>query len=77
MNAVCRIFHQEGSWAEVVSGFEYEKALYNNVPGNKIIFNGPDKTDEELIKAAKNQSLIHIDHYDELYSLIRLSDDII
>ncbi len=75
MNAVCRIFHQEGSWAEVVSGFEYEKALYNNVPGNKIIFNGPDKTDEELIKAAKNQSLIHIDHYDELYSLIRLSDE--
>ncbi len=75
MNAVCRIFHQEGSWAEVVSGFEYEKALYNNVPGNKIIFNGPDKTDEELIEAAKNQSLIHIDHYDELYSLIRLSDE--
>lgn len=75
MNAVCRIFHQEGSWAEVVSGFEYEKALHNNVPGNKIIFNGPDKTDEELIKAAKNQSLIHIDHYDELYSLIRLSDE--
>lgn len=74
MNAVCRIFHQEGSWAEVVSGFEYEKALYNNVPGNKIIFNGPDKTDEELIIAARNQSLIHIDHYDELYSLIRLSE---
>ncbi len=75
MNAVCRIFHQEGSWAEVVSGFEYEKALYNNVPGNKIIFNGPDKSDEDLIKAAKNQSLIHIDHYDELYSLIRLSEE--
>ena len=45
MNAVCQVFHQEGSWAEVVSGFEYEKALGNGVPGNKIIFNGPDKTD--------------------------------
>ena len=45
INAVCRIFHQEGSWAEVVSGFEYDKALYNNIPGNKIIFNGPDKSD--------------------------------
>ncbi|MBN2765874.1 MAG: hypothetical protein JXR27_05825 [Paludibacteraceae bacterium] len=75
MNAVCRIFHQEGSWAEVVSGFEYEKALYNNVPGNKIIFNGPDKSDEDLIKAAQNNSLIHIDHYDELYSLIRLCEE--
>ncbi|MDD3079014.1 MAG: hypothetical protein PHH37_07900 [Paludibacter sp.] len=76
MNAVCRIFHQEGSWAEVVSGFEYQKALGNGVPGEKIIFNGPDKTDEDLIAAAKNNSLIHIDHYDELYSLIRLSEEL-
>jgi len=76
LNAVCNIFHQEGSWAEVVSGFEYEKALGNNIPGNKIIFNGPDKTDEQLILAARNNSLIHIDHFDELYSLIRLSEEL-
>lgn len=75
LNAVCKIFHSEGSWAEVVSGFEYEKALSNKVPGNQIIFNGPDKTDEELLKAARNNSLIHIDHYDELYTLIRLSKE--
>lgn len=75
MNAVCQVFHQEGSWAEVVSGFEYEKALGNGVPGNKIIFNGPDKTDGQLIAAARNNSLIHIDHYDELYSLIKLSEE--
>jgi diaminopimelate decarboxylase len=75
INAVCQVFHQEGSWAEVVSGFEYDKALRNGVPGNKIIFNGPDKTDEQLISAAINNSLIHIDHYDELYSLIRLSEE--
>ena len=75
MNAVCQIFHQEGSWAEVVSGFEYQKALANGVPGNKIIFNGPDKSDEQLITAIQNNSLIHIDHYDELYSLIKLSEE--
>lgn len=75
LNAVCKVFHQEGSWAEVVSGFEYEKAIGNGVPGNKIIFNGPDKTDEQLITAARNNSLIHIDHFDELYSLIKLSED--
>jgi diaminopimelate decarboxylase len=45
------------------------------VPGNKIIFNGPDKTDEQLVNAVRNHSLIHIDHYDELYSLIRLSEE--
>ncbi|MDD2285321.1 MAG: hypothetical protein PHQ11_07985 [Paludibacter sp.] len=75
LDAVCQIFHQEGSWAEVVSGFEYDKALRNGVPGYKIIFNGPDKTDEQLVTAAKNNSLIHIDHYDELYALIRLSEE--
>jgi len=75
MNAICRIYHQEGSWAEVVSGFEYNKAIGNGVPGNKIIFNGPDKTDEQLIVAATNNSMIHIDHFDELYSLIKLSEE--
>ncbi|MDX9928995.1 MAG: alanine racemase [Bacteroidales bacterium] len=69
LDAVCRIYHSEGSWAEVVSGFEYEKALRNGVKGNEIIFNGPDKTDEDLKIAIKNESLIHIDHFDELYSL--------
>jgi diaminopimelate decarboxylase len=74
INAVCKVFHQEGSWAEVVSGFEYRKALGNGVPGNKIIFNGPEKTNEELTLAINNDSLIHIDHFEELYQLIDLSD---
>ena len=33
LNAVCNVFHEEGSWAEVVSGFEYQKATKNGVPG--------------------------------------------
>ncbi|MCB0807392.1 MAG: alanine racemase [Bacteroidales bacterium] len=73
LNAVCHVFHQEGSWAEVVSGFEYEKALRNGVEGSKIIFNGPDKTIEDLKKAVEHDSLIHIDHLDELYSVIELA----
>ena len=76
INAVCNIFHQEGSWAEVVSGFEYKKAIDNGVPGNKIIFNGPEKTNEELIFAIENDSLIHIDHFDELYQIIELCETI-
>jgi diaminopimelate decarboxylase len=73
LDAVCRIFHQEGSWAEVVSGFEYEKALNNKVPGSSIIFNGPDKSEADLGKAIVNGSLIHIDHFDELYTILQLS----
>ncbi len=69
MDAVCRTFHQEGSWAEVVSGFEYDKALNNGVDGSKIIFNGPDKSDKDLHNAISNYSIIHIDHYDEFYAI--------
>ncbi len=72
IDAVCNIFHQEGSWAEVVSVFEYKKALRNGVSGNNIIFNGPDKSVEDLELAVDNNSLIHIDHFDELYSLVEL-----
>jgi len=74
LDAVCRVFHSEGSWAEVVSGFEYDKALLNGVKGSQIIFNGPDKTDEDLKKAVENDSLIHIDHFDEMYAILALSE---
>ncbi|NOX84993.1 MAG: diaminopimelate decarboxylase [Chlorobi bacterium] len=74
LDAVCRTFHQEGSWAEVVSGFEYDKAIHNGVDGSKIIFNGPDKTEDDLEKAIKNNSLIHIDHLDELYTVRKLAE---
>jgi diaminopimelate decarboxylase len=76
LDAVCRIFHSEGSWAEVVSGFEYDKALLNGVKGSQIIFNGPDKTDEDLQKAIENDSLIHIDHFDEMYAILSLAEQL-
>ena len=74
LNAICSIFHQEGSWAEVVSGFEYDKAISLGVDGKKIIFNGPEKTDEDPTKAIKNDSLIHIDHLDEFYTIVSLTE---
>ena len=75
ISAVCNVFHQEGSWAEVVSGFEYEKALRNGVDGKKRIFNGPDKNEYDLKKAIENESLIHIDHLDELYTILELTEN--
>ncbi len=73
LDAVCRIYHQEGAWAEVVSWFEYEKALSNGVDPLKIIFNGPHKAEPELRSAIMAGSLIHIDHFDELYQIISLT----
>lgn len=72
LNAVCNTFHSEGSWAEVVSIFEFQKALKNGVPGNKIIYNGPSKTKEDLKVAVENRAFIHIDNFDELYLLVEL-----
>jgi len=72
LNAVCSVFHQEGSLAEVVSEFEYDKAKSIGIKGSNIIFNGPDKSRKALHKAIKDNAKIHIDHYDELYEIIDL-----
>ena len=70
LNAICSVFHSEGSWAEVVSGFEFEKALALGVSGSNILFNGPEKSEMDLTMAIENNACIHIDHFDELYLLI-------
>jgi diaminopimelate decarboxylase len=69
LGAVCNVLHQEGSWAEVVSGFEYEKARALGVPGSRIIFNGPWKPNHVLERAIEDGATIHIDHLDELYAI--------
>ncbi|MBF0419763.1 MAG: alanine racemase [Magnetococcales bacterium] len=64
--AICRILHQEGSWAEVVSKSEYEKARLLGVPGNLILFNGPYKPRAILERAVSEGAHVHLDHLDEL-----------
>lgn len=73
MNAVCSVFHSEGSWAEVVSEFEFDRARALGVPGEHIIFNGPAKSAAALEKAIRARTKIHIDHFDELYELIEIT----
>lgn len=75
LNAICRLFHQEGSIAEVVSGFEYEKARSNGMPGSRIIFNGPWKDPESLRLAVEEGAMIQIDNRDEMLALARIADD--
>lgn len=70
LDAICSVFHDEGSWAEVVSGFEFEKALSLGVNGSNILFNGPEKSEQDLTLAIDHNACIHIDHFDELYLLI-------
>lgn len=64
--AICKVFHQEGWLAEVVSDFEYEKARKLGVPGKDIVFNGPYKPRAILETAIREGALIQIDNWDEL-----------
>ena len=76
LDAVCRIFHQEGSWAEVVSEYEYEMARRNGVPGENIIYNGPYKPESALRTAIDDGARIHIDHYDEFHLLENIAEEL-
>jgi diaminopimelate decarboxylase len=69
LDAICKVFHSEGSWAEVVSEYEYEMARRLGVPGNRIIFNGPYKPGPALERAVADGARIHVDHFDELCNL--------
>lgn len=76
LGAVCSIYHQEGSKAEVVSGMEYQMAKRLGVAGADIIFNGPGKRPEELRVAIQDGARIHIDHMDELYLVEKIAREL-
>ena len=66
LGGICKVFHKEGAWAEVVSEFEYDKAISHGVPPERIHFNGPYKPLSALEKALPAGATIHLDHFDEL-----------
>jgi len=71
--AICALMHQQGSMAEVVSAMEYQKARALGIPGEKIIFNGPNKSPAALEQAAREGAMIHLDHLDEIYQLEQIA----
>jgi diaminopimelate decarboxylase len=76
LDGISAIFHQEGSFAEVVSGMEYEKARRLGVPGDKIVFNGPAKTHAELTRAVRERAVVHADHLEELTLLEQIASEL-
>lgn len=74
LDAICRVFHREGAWAEVVSDFELEKALRLGVRADHVHFNGPYKSEAALEMAFAGGALVHIDHFDELALAERVAE---
>lgn len=66
LDAICKIFHREGSFAEVVSELELDKARHLDVPGERVLFNGPFKPESALEKAFRLKARVHLDHFDEI-----------
>jgi diaminopimelate decarboxylase len=74
LEAICRTFHKEGAWGEVVSPFEYQKALRSGVPAEKIHFNGPFKPDDAIARAIEGSSILHLDNFDEIARVERIAE---
>ncbi len=76
LNQICKIFHDLGSIAEVVSEFEYQKARALGIEGKDIIFNGPYKPKKDLKIAVEEGAKIHIDHLFEINDLEEIADEL-
>lgn len=74
--AVCRILHNEGAGAEVVSDGELRQALEQGVSGEDIVFNNVVKTRGELLRAIRaNVNLIIVDSQTELDLLEEVAEN--
>jgi diaminopimelate decarboxylase len=73
LRAVCAVFHSEGSLAEVVSEYEYQKARGLGVPGPEVIYNGPYKPEAALAEAFREGAQVNLDSYDEMVSAERVA----
>ena len=76
LNEVCKVFHNMGAIAEVVSEFEYQKARALGIKGEDIIFNGPYKPYEDLKIAVQEGAKIHVDNLFELNDLEDIADEL-
>ena len=74
--AICAVMHDEGSFAEVVSEYEYEMAINLGIEGKKIIYNGPHKPESSLITAVQQGTIINIDNFEEVYLLEKIADSL-
>lgn len=63
---LCKELSKIGAYAEVVSRLEYDLAVKIGVDPQRIIFNGPLKTRDDIYYALKNESIINLDSLYEL-----------
>jgi len=76
VSEILKVIHKEGAWAEVASGFEYEIAKKAGVKGSSIVYNGPGKKKESLLKAINEGAFINADNNDEIELLSKIAKEL-
>ena len=71
--AICRLVHDMGGYAEVVSPMEYRLARALRVPPQRIIFNGPFKPNADLRVALSEGAMVNLDSPAEIAVLRALA----
>jgi diaminopimelate decarboxylase len=73
---ILKVMHDEGIGAEVISHYELWVANKMNVPGDSIVFNGVNKTDESLKMAIDMDILsINVDDMNEIERIYRIAGE--
>lgn len=70
---ICSLVKELGGYAEVVSGMEYYIAKKIGYESGKIIFNGPNKDNDDL-NAILEGSIVNVDSIYELKKVINLAE---
>src|SRR5262249_18305947 len=71
--AVLASLHEFGAWAEVISHFELWLAFRLGVAPDRIVFNGPGKTEAALeLAVSRGVHMINIDNFDEMAVIQRI-----
>lgn len=74
---ILQAIHGTGIGAEVISPYELWVAEQLHVPGEQIVFNGVDKTDESLCRAIEMDILaINIDQSEEVERICRTAEQV-
>jgi diaminopimelate decarboxylase len=73
--AVCQRAYELGGYAEVVSGMEFRLARRIGISGSDIVFNGPVKSREDLLTAARNRAIVNVETDHEISQLEEIGRD--
>ncbi|SFT85334.1 alanine racemase [Halomonas saccharevitans] len=74
MPPIGRLLLELNGWAEVVSAFEYRVASAS-LPADRIIFNGPIKSEQDLREALETGSQVNLDSFREIQLLEKMAPE--